>query len=121
MTRTIKPITMKSSSWGIVPHDRDGHFFTGFVGGGIEMLHGQNVIITDAFQVEKMRRGRSAAEFTGHFSGAMSIAYQMGMESMLHIIQNLQSGRFTIDPTGYIVGDWTFKKQGQNILLHPVT
>jgi hypothetical protein len=125
----------KSKSWGVIPvPGSDGEFHTGWEGewswpGGWEfrkqhgdpkdhMLVGQNAVFrARSFKVTGFGRGRSAANFYGHFKGS-TFKYEMGMEGTAAIFDGLQDGGLVLDG-GYIIGDWTFAKQGQSIFLRP--
>ena len=125
----------KQKTWGIVenPH-HPGHFYTGYVGmwgdwqsrnrapGKPEdfMVPNKNAIITGDFKMVSMSRGRSAANFHGHFRGHEEVSYELGMKSTYDIVEALQYGRMQI-VDGYISGTWSFAKQGCDIFLKPYT
>ncbi len=129
-------VPMKSRAWGVVPLSGTDEFFTGWQGQwgytsedwdrqrtvGTPhdcMLVGQNAIFRQrAFKINSMGRGRSAANFYGTFQDS-EVGYDLSMDGTLDVILAMQDGRMTIQD-GFIVGDWTFSKNGQNIFLKPL-
>ncbi len=120
-------------SWGVIAlPDKPGHYHTGYVGQWANgnwrssagrkpeecMVIGENVVITHDFKIDSMSRGRSAANFSGHFRGHEEVSYEFGMQGTMQLIELLQSGAFWI-VDGYIVGRWTFAKQGSSMFLKP--
>jgi hypothetical protein len=114
----------KQKTWAL--HDSGdhlGHFATGFIGynhaaDDADEDLGRNAIITGDFHIDGMSRGRSAANFNGHFRGHEEAGYQLGMAGMADLLLLIQSGTFRI-VDGYISGRWTFAKQGQSVFLMP--
>lgn len=136
MTVAVEMVAFKSKSWGVIPmYDGSGEFFTGWQGQWgytspdwehqkahgvpqVNMLIGQNAIFRQRpFQIDTMGRGRSAANFYGKFRDS-DHGYDLSMDGTLDTILAIQDGRMKI-VDGYIVGDWTFSKNGQNIFLRP--
>lgn len=127
-------VTFKSKSWGIIPlPHRPGHFHTGYeakweddhygmfktYGSPDQQMNiGQNAIIEGLFRIDDSTRGRSAANFLGHFHGNGLVSYRLSMEGTQTLWELVQDGRFPITD-GYIDGKWTFAKQGMNIFLKP--
>lgn len=139
-TETVK---FKSTAWGVIPLPNfPGHYFTGYehewdrrhLPAGtnqyayvrehgtpsVQMRIGENAIIRCAdFRIEGARRGRSAANFIGHFRETRDVDYVLSMEGTASLFLAIQNGRFPL-VDGYVRGDWTFVKQGQNIFLRPL-
>lgn len=113
----------KQKTWDLLDDPANpGHFRTGYVGcHGIsdQGTAGRNAIITGDFHIDGMSRGRSAANFNGHFRGHEAVGYQIGMSSLTELLLLMQSGWFPIRD-GYIRGRWTFVKQGQSVVLLPL-
>lgn len=140
----IEPITFRSKSWGIIETPfLPGHFHTGYekewgygfdpaVLGGRSiwdlerqygrpntlMQIGKNVIITGAFRIDGFSRGRSAANFHGHFKGHEKVAYDVSMDGTAELLDVIQDGKYPVND-GYIEGRYTFAKNGQSIFLKP--
>jgi hypothetical protein len=135
----IEPIKFKSKSWGVIelPY-APGHYHTGYerewplvgtwdehhdattkIGVPVEnMKIGENVIITGLFRLVGMSRGRSAANFSGHFRKHENVSYDFGMQGAMTLISYIQMGLFPVKD-GFIDGRWTFAKQGNSIFLTP--
>lgn len=129
-------VAFKSKSWGIVAMpNHPGHFYTGYdnswdrgaafasnqgLGAPKTLMQiGTNAIIDEPFQIKGFSRGRSAANFSGEFKSYPGFSYELGMEGVNDVIAKIQSGEFAIED-GYIVGRWTFAKQGQSFFLRPL-
>jgi len=121
----IKDVPVKGGAWGVAAHnDHPDHFFTGYVNGswrakGANMELGRNVILEGAFVIESMSRGHSAAKFHGYFKGAPDVKYLMGVRGTTDLLMLVQAGRLKVGD-GAFEGQWTFAKQGCDILLTPV-
>lgn len=132
----------KQKTWGVVDHPFfPGHFYTGYdrmwehtdgvnYAAWHDLHHvqqdrpdqhmeaGRNVIITGDLAIDSMSRGRSAANFKGHFYGHSKVPYEFGMSGILDLLKLIQDG--AIYPVkGYLSGRWTFAKQGSNMFLKP--
>jgi hypothetical protein len=126
MKTTLVPF--KSKSWGIIPIlNAEGHFFTGYVSqwdygsdakAKDRMEIGTNAIIEGDFQIDGMSRGRSAANFSGHFRDHPKVSYEFGMQGTTQLLFLIQAGTFPI-VDGYIAGVWTFAKQGESVFMCP--
>lgn len=120
----IKDVPIKGAKWGIAPHNEyPEHFFTGYVNGrwgrdAAEMQLGRNVILEGGFVIERMSRGRSAANFHGHFLGHPEVSYEMGMKAVTDLLMQLQTGEMAVQDQAFY-GLWTFAKQGCDIFLVP--
>ncbi len=127
----------KSKTWGIVtlPGQPD-HFHTGYerewngpnrwdlnrsIGEPkANMQIGTNAIITGLFRIDNWSRGRSAANFHGHFKDHPNVSYEMSMDGTGDLWTLVQDGIFPLRD-GYIEGRFTFSKNGQNIFIKPLT
>ena len=120
----------KKMTWGYVKHPKhDGHFYTGYsepyyYGGTLNpkanMHVGENVVITGEFKITSMGRGRSAAYFGGSFRHHDDVNYDVSMSGMFEYIQMLQECQDIDNEDGYVLSEWTFAKQGQQIFLKPL-
>jgi hypothetical protein len=138
----VEPVKFKSKAWGVTPLPGiPGHYFTGYehewgnyTTGTLnryeyarqhgtpseQMRIGENVIFRDAdFRIDTSRRGRSAANFIGHFRNSDMVPYVLSMDGTGDLFTAIQTGRFPLID-GYVRGDWTIVKQGQNIFLRPL-
>lgn len=131
----VELVPFKSKSWGIIalPGHSD-HFHTGYehewnlsdrwelnktVGTpNANMQIGTNAIITGLFRIDNWSRGRSAANFHGHFRSRSGVSYAMSMDGVGLLWELVQNGKFPLK-NGYIEGRFTFTKNGQNIFLKP--
>lgn len=133
----VERYSFKSKTWGVVQIPGTEEFHTGYEHewswslGNIwdfarahgtpssRMEIGTNVIFRQRpFKVDGWSRGRSAANFHGKFQGS-DVQYELSMDGTGALWDFVLSGAFPI-VGGYIIGDWTFAKQGQSIFLKPV-
>jgi hypothetical protein len=133
----VELVPFKSKSWGVVPlPGNPDHFHTGYelewnhrdrwdlnrsIGEPKKnMLIGQNAIIDGEFRITGWSRGRSAANFQGHFRGHEGVSYELSMEGAAEVFRLLQDGTFPLDG-GYMAGRFTFGKFGSSFFLRPLT
>lgn len=131
----IDLIDFPSKTWGIIPLPNIiDHFHTGYENEwngaqrwdifrqhGVpkeKMQIGTNAIIHGLFHIDGYSRGRSAANFHGHFKDHDAVKYDLSMDGANSLWQYIQHGDFPLRD-GYFYGQFTFVKNGQNIFLKP--
>lgn len=116
-----------AKAWDLTAYAKGGkeYILTGWDGGwsraaqAKESYRVPNRIVSAAIQVQGSRKGRSSVTFMLTDSDPEQ-KLTTGVLGMQSILQALQKGLLKLDKDGWIVGHWTFQKQGDEVYLFPV-